>query len=383
MLLIRPGKKGISTIIANVMMIAIVLSIAAVLVFWAQSSFGGYSSGSQMYYNQQGKAAQERFAIENVYFNATYTCDNIDCNGPNSRGQIAVFVRNAGQEEVQVVGLYINATLFRQFNSTTTSCQPSGTPSVVLIPVGGICEFTLTWPTTWTDGTVFHVVVASARGNQARYQGSALGPPYYVTESTNKTDVTFSSTTTNATTTYTTHTGNSTTISCSAVTTSTTVTGSSQKATTFVTTFSTTTKISRSTTSSIYPYTTTSYHTVTSTSYTTTKSSSIYSITTTTTITNPVSSTSTYTTTFMVTSTVTTDPIFSAPFQLLPQVTKTTTTWGTETSTASTTTTSTFSSPTQVTTTFTTTYPSTLTVTTTNIGQTFSTSTIAKEQRAC
>jgi len=71
MLMIRTGKRSISTLVANVAMIAIVLSIAAVLVFWAQSSYGGFSSGSQVYFYEAEQGTQERFVSEKAFCTAT------------------------------------------------------------------------------------------------------------------------------------------------------------------------------------------------------------------------------------------------------------------------------------------------------------------------
>jgi len=147
---------AVSTVVANMLMIAITLSLAAILVAWAGTSFGAFSSGSQLFFLQRGQAMQERFVIEFVNF--TKSSDRID-----------IFVRNVGAEEINVVAIYVNGTA-----PTITGENGSCTiPDDSLLTVGEVCDFKLEW-STWTSGAIFNIVVASARGNQATY--TARGP---------------------------------------------------------------------------------------------------------------------------------------------------------------------------------------------------------------
>jgi hypothetical protein len=141
------------------MMITITLSLAAILVAWAGSSYGAFTSGSQLFFVQRGEALQERFVVENVFFNKTGT-----------NRTIMIFVRNVGVEELNVVALYVNGTSLQPFGSGAWLC----TALPQLITVGAVCQFNLQWSTTWATGSIFYIVVASARGNQATYV--ARGP---------------------------------------------------------------------------------------------------------------------------------------------------------------------------------------------------------------
>jgi hypothetical protein len=135
------------------MMIGITLSLGAVLVVWAGTSYGAFSGGSQLFYQQRQQALQENFVIEEVFFEK------------NTTGQIFIFVRNVGLININVVAIYVNGVSVASTLTTATTCPFSGTPSSANIPVGTPCEFT--WPqTVWTSGTPFYIVVASARGNQ-------------------------------------------------------------------------------------------------------------------------------------------------------------------------------------------------------------------------
>src|SRR3972149_2174723 len=87
---------AVSTIVANMLMIAITLSLAAILVAWAGTTYGAFSSGSQLFFVQRGQALQERFVVENVFFN-------------NPQNYIRVFVRNVGVQEIRVVAIYLRS----------------------------------------------------------------------------------------------------------------------------------------------------------------------------------------------------------------------------------------------------------------------------------
>jgi hypothetical protein len=139
-------------------MISITLALAAILVAWAGTTYGLFSSSSQLYFAQRGQALQERFVVENVFFNRTGT-----------NHTIMIFVRNVGVEDISLVAIYINATSYvPQKIWLCTGSLP------VRIGVGYLCEFNINWPSAWSPGSVFNIVVTSARGNRATY--SVRGP---------------------------------------------------------------------------------------------------------------------------------------------------------------------------------------------------------------
>jgi len=81
------------------LMILITLSLAAILVVWAGTSYGSFTSGSQIFFVQREQALQERFVIEIALFNKTGT-NHI----------LMVFVRNVGEQAITIEALYINGT---------------------------------------------------------------------------------------------------------------------------------------------------------------------------------------------------------------------------------------------------------------------------------
>lgn len=150
-------------------MILITLSLAAILVAWAGTSFGAFSGGSQLFFVQRGQALQERFVIETVFFNAT--CTPTPCTGPNT---IMIFVRNVGLEDIQLVAIYANGKTGLGMNSQPWLCQGKSCTLPFTLGVQQVVEFNLNYGSSWTTGTVFTIVVASARGNQA--VATARGP---------------------------------------------------------------------------------------------------------------------------------------------------------------------------------------------------------------
>ena len=161
-------RLAISTLVGNMLMIAITLSLAAILVAWAGTSFGAFTGGSQIYFGQRQLALQERLVIENVLFNRTGT-----------NHTLMVFVRNVGVQQIQIAAIYVNGTSYTTspgIMGPATSVRCIG-PLPVTLGVGGsaaACEFELNWSPVWTSGSIFIIVVATARGNQATY--TARGP---------------------------------------------------------------------------------------------------------------------------------------------------------------------------------------------------------------
>jgi archaellum component FlaF (FlaF/FlaG flagellin family) len=145
-------KLGVSTVVANMLMILITLSLAAILVAWAGTTYGAFSGGSSLFFQQRGQALQERFVIEEVFFNKTAKT-------------ILLFVRNVGAQQINLVAIYVNGTLPSQNDAHAWLCKiPSG--GSVLLTIQAVCEFNLAWSSGWNSGSIFNIVVASARGNQ-------------------------------------------------------------------------------------------------------------------------------------------------------------------------------------------------------------------------
>jgi len=155
------NRLGVSTVIANMMMILITMSLAALLVAWAGTSFGAFSGGAQLFFAQRGQALQERFVIEIVFFNTT-------------NHYIYVFVRNVGLIDFTLSSVYVNGNAITPTCSSSWQCLGKGSATNLDLPVQQVVELPLNYGSSWPSGTVFNIVVASARGNQV--QAMARGP---------------------------------------------------------------------------------------------------------------------------------------------------------------------------------------------------------------
>jgi len=91
----RRSRRGISTIMANLTMLVIVVSLSSLLFVWAISSFGAYQGGAGYWFSSRSIANQERVSVENVYFGSSL---------------INIYVRNVGTIPFTVVSLYLNGS---------------------------------------------------------------------------------------------------------------------------------------------------------------------------------------------------------------------------------------------------------------------------------
>ena len=174
------NRLGVSTVIANMLMIGITLSLAAVLVAWAGQSYGVFSGGSQLFYQQREQALQENFVIEEAFF-------------IKSSNTLDIYVRNVGAMQINVVAIYVNGTSLPNgsngVQSGTGLCSLSTSTNPTNLNVQQVCEYGLTVTQgngvvtggaascagqTWCTGSLFYIIVASGRGNQAAY--TARGP---------------------------------------------------------------------------------------------------------------------------------------------------------------------------------------------------------------
>src|SRR5437870_4220798 len=97
----RRSRKAISTIMANLTMLIIVVSLSSLLFIWAVSSFGAYQGGAGYWFSSRSVANQERMSVEGVYF---YSSGGLNYG--------LVYVRNVGTIPFTIVSVYINSTLY-------------------------------------------------------------------------------------------------------------------------------------------------------------------------------------------------------------------------------------------------------------------------------
>ncbi|TMI21693.1 hypothetical protein E6H31_04820 [Candidatus Bathyarchaeota archaeon] len=139
----RKSKRGIATIMANLTMLVIVVSLSSLLFVWAISSFGAYQGGAGYWFSSRSIANQERVSVENAFFTGSCgTCNNI----------IKVYVRNVGTIPFTIASVYVNSTLF-QFSQTVNVGNVTTTPLTMTLS-----------STTWAHNDIQKITVATVRG---------------------------------------------------------------------------------------------------------------------------------------------------------------------------------------------------------------------------
>jgi len=142
----RKSRRAISTIMANLMMLVIVVTLSSLLFVWAISSFGAYQGGAGYWFSSRSVANQERPSVENAFFTGSCgTCNNI----------VKVYVRNVGTIPFTIASVYMNSTLF-QFQQTVNVGNVTTTP-LTLTLIGQ----------TWAHNDIQKITVATTRGTIA------------------------------------------------------------------------------------------------------------------------------------------------------------------------------------------------------------------------
>jgi flagellin-like protein len=146
---ILKSEKGISPILATLLLIVIAVSAIIITYAWVMTFMGA-----------QTTAGGTMLAMENV--NWTPTATNI-------------VIKNIGTSDAKVVRLYIGDTAGNLTLVTTNTDLSTGK----LLPVGETITIVLTWPnalgTAWTAGHTYHFKVAPETGNEIQFQ--AAPPP--------------------------------------------------------------------------------------------------------------------------------------------------------------------------------------------------------------
>ncbi len=124
----RRSRKAISTIMANLTMLVIVVVLSSLLFVWAISSFGAYQGGAGYWFSSRSLANQERMTIEGAYFYCVPSCSS------GSTNFALIYVRNVGTIPFTIASVYLNQTLYQvaALQLNVSQVYPAGiTPALV------------------------------------------------------------------------------------------------------------------------------------------------------------------------------------------------------------------------------------------------------------
>jgi flagellin-like protein len=136
------NRRGVSEIIASLMLILIVTSAGVIAYSYSIGAFSSSTSLFQLNTNQKEKQTRERFAIIAVW--------------SNTSNQLNLTVLNYGQIDLTIDTVYINWTSVASYlggRSTT-------------IGKGALVQVTFTSPVTIQSGSTYEIIVVSTRGSK-------------------------------------------------------------------------------------------------------------------------------------------------------------------------------------------------------------------------
>ena len=140
----RRSRRGISTIMANLTMLVIVVTLSSLLFVWAISSFTAYQGGAGYWFSSRSIANQERVSVENVFFTGS-------CGACNN--WIKIYVRNVGTIPFTLASAYVNGSLQPSISQTV---GVGNVTAINLTPIAG--------GMVWTHGDLQKITVATTRG---------------------------------------------------------------------------------------------------------------------------------------------------------------------------------------------------------------------------
>ena len=135
------NKRGVSEIIASVVLILIVSSAGIVAYSYSIGAFSSTTSLFQLDTNMKENQAQERFAVVAVW---------------NSSNQLNLTVLNYGQIDVAIDAVYVNWTLVADY------VAGRGTT----IGNGALVQVSFISPVSIQSGSTYNIVTVSKRGSK-------------------------------------------------------------------------------------------------------------------------------------------------------------------------------------------------------------------------
>lgn len=133
------SRRAISTLLANVLVVTMVVALGTTLFIWTTGVMGLYQGGAGLWFSTRSEVMKERLAIEEVWFTGA------------DRKNITIYIRNVGANEIKIAAVYVNSTQIWTGMKT--------------LYIGQVDRVSLTLTTPWGRGCVTYISVATLRGN--------------------------------------------------------------------------------------------------------------------------------------------------------------------------------------------------------------------------
>ncbi|WP_309493308.1 hypothetical protein [Candidatus Hecatella orcuttiae] len=94
------SRKAVSTIVANLLIMAMVAAVGTTLFAWTVTGYGAYQSQVSFYLSDRSSSAKERFIIEHVWF--------VDGDDDGLYDQVELYIRNIGTIHLIIEEVYVD-----------------------------------------------------------------------------------------------------------------------------------------------------------------------------------------------------------------------------------------------------------------------------------
>ena len=162
------SRKGVSPIVAELLLIAITVSIGSTVFFVGTSSIGGYANGFSLLFGQNANAAQEIYVVEYANFISSPSTVNITIRNVGyvvvELASVSMFNRTHVTSPYAGTGMFTRSTtpaLTLVKSTASPYCSVAG--NMIDVPVQAFCTVSVSF--AWQPGATYDVVVSTERGN--------------------------------------------------------------------------------------------------------------------------------------------------------------------------------------------------------------------------
>ena len=166
------SKRGVSPVIATLLMINIALVLGVILYTWGNGIFQSWAAGSSLYFQSREESLGEAIALENLRYD------------PDAGYKFNLTVRNIGKRDAWIASIYVNGSnIISQvklaWNSRGEIVNPESSglhAGCYHILVGD--SLTLAFQNvnpSFKEGDLLTIVVATDKGNRVAENWRATG----------------------------------------------------------------------------------------------------------------------------------------------------------------------------------------------------------------
>jgi len=145
-------RRAVSTIIAEMLLIAMTVALGTIVYSFASTSFGAFGNGFTQLVSGAGDALSEHVIVEQVYFFTNQTGGDL-------------YIRNVGLKNTSLVAMYVSNETYSAPVSGFSVQYPSGFPATpITIRPGAVVQVKVLFSPT--SGDTYAFVIVTRLGNE-------------------------------------------------------------------------------------------------------------------------------------------------------------------------------------------------------------------------